>query len=94
MPSSAASTSSRQISADSSNGETVSGSENWESYASDEEEDGRDAYFAKLRAARTAGVPVMKMKRGMDDAVMDERGAKTMRGTDGCREGSWATDEG
>lgn len=94
--SSAASTSSRQISADSSNGGTVSGSENWESYASDDEEDGRDAYFAKLRNARNAGASGVVMKRGMDDGVMDGRdgrGAKILRGADACREGSWATDE-
>ncbi|KAH8600229.1 microtubule associated protein-domain-containing protein [Bisporella sp. PMI_857] len=45
--------SSRQISNTSSATTAVSGSENWESYASDEEEaDASDAYYAKLRAAR------------------------------------------
>ena len=94
VPSSAASTSSRQISADSSNGGTVSGSENWESYASDEEEldAGRDAYYAKLRATRNAAPP---NKRVMDGGHLDGRGGKMMRGIDGTgREGSWATDEG
>ena len=43
---------SRQIS-NTSSATAVSGSENWESYASDEEEpDASDAYYAKLNAAR------------------------------------------
>lgn len=45
--------SSRQISNTSSATTAISGSENWESYASDEEEpDASDAYYAKLNAAR------------------------------------------
>jgi protein regulator of cytokinesis 1 len=45
---------SRQISATSSTTNTVSGSENWETYddASEPEPDAMDAYYAKLRAAR------------------------------------------
>jgi len=47
------SSSSRQISNTSSANTAISGSENWESYASDEEErDASDAYYAKLHAAR------------------------------------------
>ena len=50
------SSSSRQISNTSSANTAISGSENWESYASDEEEpDASDAYYAKLHAAR--GIP-------------------------------------
>jgi protein regulator of cytokinesis 1 len=45
--------SSRQISTTSTATTTISGSENWESYASDEEEPhASDAYYAKLDAAR------------------------------------------
>ena len=43
---------SRQISNTSAATTTVSGSENWETYGSDEEEDASDAYHARLRAAR------------------------------------------
>lgn len=93
--------STRQISADSSNGGTISGSENWETYASEEDEpelDGRDAYYAKLRATRQSPGPAgsLRSKRGMEGGAEDGRG-KMMRGFDGGavgRGGSWTTDEG
>ncbi|KAG9246741.1 microtubule associated protein-domain-containing protein [Calycina marina] len=70
--------SSRQISTTSSANTAISGSENWESYASDEEEpDASDDYYAKLR---TAHVPSGKRFVTEDSYPINNGPPKKQRG--------------
>lgn len=86
----------RQISNTSNTSTVVTGSENWETYDdnSEPEEDLSDAYFAKLRAARTGNAPrpnpnQMKRIRGIPPAqsVLDHDGTRILSA------GEWTDEE-